>query len=186
MDTKQALMLAALGLIAERGYENVSIDDIAAATANTKGAVYHYFPSKPELYRRALLHFAKHLTEFATVELDAALQLPQAIEQALAALVTADVTGTTGLSIQDVYYLFFDGMRRFPAIKAQLQDLSRSYLRTVADRIKAQPTQAGARAGEIDALQFLVWLEGINLITATTGGLIERDDIRAMVARFFA
>lgn len=186
MDTKQALMLAALRLIAERGYENVSIDDIAAAVANTKGAVYHYFRSKPELYREALRYFAEHLSQLGSVELDATLRLPQAIGRTLTDLVTADVTDATGLAMQDVYYLFFDGMRRFPAIKAELQDLSRSYLRTVADRIKAQPTQTGERAGEIDALQFLVWLEGINLIKATTGGLIDKNDIQAMVERFFA
>jgi AcrR family transcriptional regulator len=39
----------AFRLFRERGYDNVSVDDIIAATGTSKGTFYHYFKSKDEL-----------------------------------------------------------------------------------------------------------------------------------------
>lgn len=39
----------ALALFLERGYDNVSLNDLLAATGIPKGAFYHYFPSKDAL-----------------------------------------------------------------------------------------------------------------------------------------
>ncbi|WP_211326577.1 FAD-dependent oxidoreductase [Paenibacillus flagellatus] len=39
----------ALGLFMEKGYENVSVDDIIAATHTSKGTFYHYFNSKDDI-----------------------------------------------------------------------------------------------------------------------------------------
>jgi AcrR family transcriptional regulator len=39
----------ALALFLERGYENVSLNDLLAAAGTSKGAFYHYFPSKEAL-----------------------------------------------------------------------------------------------------------------------------------------
>lgn len=43
-------MEAARDLFRGRGYEAVSIDDIAAAAGCTKGAFYHHFPSKQVIF----------------------------------------------------------------------------------------------------------------------------------------
>jgi AcrR family transcriptional regulator len=42
-----ALAIAAFG---DRPYDDVSIDDIAAAAGVSKGLLYHYFPTKKDLY----------------------------------------------------------------------------------------------------------------------------------------
>lgn len=39
----------AMQLFAEKGYENVSVDEIIAATGTSKGTFYHYFKSKDEI-----------------------------------------------------------------------------------------------------------------------------------------
>src|SRR2546423_10066974 len=43
------LLDQALALFLEHGYENVSLNDLLAATGTPKGAFYHYFPSKEAL-----------------------------------------------------------------------------------------------------------------------------------------
>lgn len=49
-DVRQAEVLdLALSLFLERGYENVSLNDLLAASGTSKGAFYHYFPSKEAL-----------------------------------------------------------------------------------------------------------------------------------------
>ena len=182
METKGELLMATLTLISRRGYENVSIDDIAAATGNTKGAVYHYFQSKQELYKAALRYLAEHLTARASIPVEEGTPLSGSIKLLLTSLVDGDPTGGVDLATDDVYYLFFDGMRRFPELKRRFQELNRDYLRRVADRI------AGDSGDDrrVDALQFLIWIEGIGLIQAITGGLIKKSDIGDMVDRLFA
>ncbi|BBY08943.1 TetR/AcrR family transcriptional regulator [Mycobacterium noviomagense] len=49
-DVRRAEVLdEALALFLERGYENVSLNDLLATTGTPKGAFYHYFPSKEAL-----------------------------------------------------------------------------------------------------------------------------------------
>jgi AcrR family transcriptional regulator len=48
--TRSALLRAALPLIAEHGYAEVSIDEICARARVTKGALYHHFESKRHLF----------------------------------------------------------------------------------------------------------------------------------------
>ncbi len=48
LQTRQALIQAAVKLIGEHGYDGASIGDIAAYTEVTKGAVYYHFNSKED------------------------------------------------------------------------------------------------------------------------------------------
>jgi protoporphyrinogen oxidase/AcrR family transcriptional regulator len=43
---RDVMMEVALAMFMEKGYENVSVDDIIAATHTSKGTFYHYFKSK--------------------------------------------------------------------------------------------------------------------------------------------
>lgn len=47
--TKQRILDTAEQLIAEKGFDNVSVDDIVAACNVAKGTFYHYFKSKNEI-----------------------------------------------------------------------------------------------------------------------------------------
>ncbi len=50
-DTKrQAILEAAFKVVAERGYYETRVDDIAAAAGVAKGTVYLYFRDKPDVY----------------------------------------------------------------------------------------------------------------------------------------
>jgi len=54
-ETVQRILDAAEVLFLEHHYADVSVSQVAEAAALTKGAVYHYFPSKEQLYL-AMLH----------------------------------------------------------------------------------------------------------------------------------
>ena len=55
--------LVALGveMFSERPFDEVSIDDIAAAAGISKGLLYHYFPSKREFYVAVVRHSADEM-----------------------------------------------------------------------------------------------------------------------------
>jgi AcrR family transcriptional regulator len=59
--TRQALLHAAARVFARRGYSNATIDDVAAEAGASKGAVYHHFASKQDLFQVMLAQRAAEL-----------------------------------------------------------------------------------------------------------------------------
>jgi TetR/AcrR family transcriptional repressor of nem operon len=57
--TKQRLIDAGVGLMRSRGFNATSLDDICAAAGVTKGGFFHYFKSKDEIARAAVIEFAE-------------------------------------------------------------------------------------------------------------------------------
>jgi AcrR family transcriptional regulator len=53
LDTRESLVTAARRLFAERGYAATTLDEIARTARVTKGALYHHFTDKRELFRAA-------------------------------------------------------------------------------------------------------------------------------------
>lgn len=48
--TRDRLVQAAMDVFARRGYHGTTVDDIVAASDTSKGAFYHYFPSKQGIF----------------------------------------------------------------------------------------------------------------------------------------
>lgn len=63
-DARRAQLLElGLGLFAGRAYDEVSIDDIAAAAGVSKGLLYHYYGGKRAFYVACVVHAAERLVE---------------------------------------------------------------------------------------------------------------------------
>ncbi len=58
-DTKERIVQMALELFARRGYEAVSVSDIAGALGLTKGALYRHFESKRAIFDSILARMAR-------------------------------------------------------------------------------------------------------------------------------
>jgi AcrR family transcriptional regulator len=61
--TRAALLAAARRLFAERGYEDVPADEIAAAAGVTRGALYHHFADKRDLFEAVFEEVEAELTD---------------------------------------------------------------------------------------------------------------------------
>jgi AcrR family transcriptional regulator len=64
--TTSELLAAARELFATRGYTATSLSDITAASAVTKGALYHHFTSKRDVFEAVCLREQQRLTELQT------------------------------------------------------------------------------------------------------------------------
>jgi TetR/AcrR family transcriptional repressor of nem operon len=56
-ETKRKLVDAGMNLMRERGFNATTVDDICATAGVTKGGFFHYFKSKDEIAKAALLRF---------------------------------------------------------------------------------------------------------------------------------
>lgn len=58
-ETKRRLVDAGIGLMRARGFNATSLDDICQAAGVTKGGFFHYFKSKDEVAKAAVVEFAQ-------------------------------------------------------------------------------------------------------------------------------
>ncbi|WP_194846533.1 TetR/AcrR family transcriptional regulator [Mumia zhuanghuii] len=53
-ETREALLTTATSMFAERGFAKTALSEVASAAHVTRGAVYHHFKDKKDLYRAVL------------------------------------------------------------------------------------------------------------------------------------
>src|SRR5580700_5026506 len=72
--TRRAIIVAATDLFGSKGFAATTVDDIAAAAAVAKGAVYHYFTTKESIFEAVFeetsVELVKAVTEAAHHEVD--------------------------------------------------------------------------------------------------------------------
>jgi AcrR family transcriptional regulator len=66
--TRQALLDAARALFGSQGYAATSLDEIVAAAAVTKGALYHHFADKESLFRAVFEQVEREVSDKAVAE----------------------------------------------------------------------------------------------------------------------
>jgi AcrR family transcriptional regulator len=63
--TKEHILFTALKLILKKGYANVTMNELVAASGLSKGAFYHYFKSKEQIYFETLdKYFFSYMASF--------------------------------------------------------------------------------------------------------------------------
>ena len=146
--TKENIIIAALRLFLQRGYESVSLVDVAREAGITKGGIYHYFSSKDELLQVALNYF---LDSFET-RYQALLNGADSLQEVLRLLFVENVMEVYGRNMLggdqachiDHIHFTIDIMRRFPVIQQRIHQ----YQITLQELLAAKIEQAAA-SGEI-------------------------------------
>lgn len=66
----QHILTVSQGLFSTHAYDEIAIEDIAAATRMSKGLLYHYFASKRDLYLATLRHVLAQVLQFTDLQPD--------------------------------------------------------------------------------------------------------------------
>ncbi len=82
-NTRQRILEAAIQVFSGKGYHDTKMEDIAAVSQSSKGAVYFYFPGKQHIFLTLVDEFAQLLEERL---LQSIAQEPGGIKQVEAAL----------------------------------------------------------------------------------------------------
>jgi len=131
-DSKEYILKMAFSLFITKGYKAVTLSDLENATKLTKGAFYHYFKSKEELffeviekyYLNAYLTFEPTEKEQQTLEefINCTIQF---IKNKM--LLLRDITNE---ETPDPYYitLLFEAKKHFPALEEKIKDTFQSQI----------------------------------------------------------
>lgn len=182
---REALIAAALDLVAEGGAKAATVRAIADRAGVTPGLIRHYFASKEALTRAAYSHLMDTMTA-ASAEVIAVL--PDAPMVRLAAFVAASLKPPImDAKAVSLWAGFLHGMRRDEAMRAAHRQ---SYFR-YRDQLEAliaalgRPVDAACLRAEAIACNGVIdglWLEGSVLPDEFERGEMERIGLRAIGA----
>ena len=120
--TKEHILLNSLTLFAQKGYKEVSLQDIVNLSGMSKGGFYHHFSSKAEVFSQVIEHFFGGMTYIDYAGLG---------QGSLKGFYTGllNLYHKNALAMQqrfpdeesskNFYYLIFDAMRILPEFKKQ-------------------------------------------------------------------
>ena len=176
-DTKQKLEMQALHFFAAHDYERSSLNDIAQALGVTKGAIYHYFPSKDALFKASISRLLDTMGSMFAATMAPTMPLRPLMEglfdigSALEDLGEASGLGDFLTAYENAFYLFLAGVKKFPDLQVKLDriyavftDSLEAMLRNAIESGDVRPdTDVEAVAYEITA-----FYEGALLLGAFT------------------
>lgn len=161
-DTKEKIIRQALVYFNSNDYEKASLNEIAGALGVTKGAIYHYFGSKDELFRETALFTLDQLeTQFQSLT-----RRPEGLtfQEALLGWFSFEEIGAAfmesmGIDIFSNYeknfYMIFTALRKFPEIREKIGSIYISLMRNLEQMLKAARDQGELRQDvDTEALAF--------------------------------
>lgn len=180
---RDALILAALDLMAEGGPEAMTVRAIAARAGTTPGLIRHYFGTKDELIRCAFERFMGHMTQQSLSTVEAVDSDPAA---ALAAMICASLRPPVldGERVR-LWAGFLQMALQDPAMR---QTHAATYL-GYRDRLQALIEALPGKSDPVVARQLAIacnavidglWLEGATLPDDFAKGEVERIALAAI------
>jgi len=128
MDSKDRILHVAFSLFIQKGYRDVSLREIVEEVGLTKGAFYHYFKGKEQLFTEVVDHFFLGLSD------DIYAQLPKdhlktfmtgyvekLMEQILH--ISKDALNKGDTISLSYYYLAFDALRILPDFAPKIHEV---------------------------------------------------------------
>lgn len=173
--TRAALMAAARTLFIEKSYAETATPEIAAAAGVTRGALYHHFADKKDLFRAVVEREAAEVAaeiERATPDMRDARQA--LLDGGRAFLAAMAAPGRTRL-------LLLDG----PAVlgRAAMDGIdARHSARTLRDGLEAAICEGGMKPAPLDALTALLSAAFDRAALSIEAGAAQADFIEALAA----
>lgn len=185
--TRDAISAIATGLFVERGFENVTITEIAAAANVSKMTVFNYFPRKEDMFfdredeGRELFHEALS-TRGARAPVTALRELALRLIEERHAFAKFEPSILT----------FWQTVDDSPSLRARVREMQEQLQQAVAAGLAASVGESASDpvAALLAAILLATWRvaygEGIRLLRAGSGSRKCRERFRDLLERGFA
>jgi AcrR family transcriptional regulator len=190
MDTREKIILTALDLFLQDGYERTSMNRIAQAVGITKPAIYHHFSGKEELFRDVLAFFFEEMKQWSMARFKSCKSLHELLHSLFRSLgsfgeVPSDLLlEQTAKPTYSMLELILAASKKDPEIQKKIEDVSAQSRAAIGNElINAQ--REGEIREDIDcealALQIHATIEGVSLIASVDRSI----DIDAVGEKMF-
>lgn len=173
--TKDQLKLQALRFFAANDYERASLNDISKALGVTKGAIYHYFDGKDDLFRSAVQSFLDIMDgRFVEslprdIPLKVFLENLFQMEEMLVEMGEATGVGDVLVEYKNVLYVILAGLKKFPELESQLDRIYSGFRTSLVELMTTAIARGEIRRDtdtEAVAFEITAFYEGALLLGA--------------------
>lgn len=181
-DSREHILFTSLTLFLQKSFKEVTMKEIVDKTGLSKGAFYHYFSSKEQVFEEVISHFFKEIlvvdyNRFSQESLYSfyADVLGQYEKNRSAIAKTISVNEESTFT-NNFYYLLFDAMRMLPGFKALQQQQQKEELKTwkhVVNRARKNGEIVTVMTDEQVAKLFIYLSDGTNL-NLILDGLVDK------------
>lgn len=120
-DSKEQILNTALNLFLQKGFKEVTMRELVEGAGLSKGAFYHYFKSKEDVFEEVVMRFARALSipNYDALSTTSLQEFYRNWLQHFSQRKSSWGQSASGESavIQNHYYLIFDGIRLLPAFR---------------------------------------------------------------------
>lgn len=175
LETREALLAAAVSMFAEQGLEAPSLDAICARAGYTRGAFYVHFRDRDELIAAVMERVLHRLLDALIATGDAALDLERTVRAFAAAHASGLFPGHTTVTA----WQFMQACARSPALRQRYVALLGEAVQRVGHAARKAQDAGTARSG-VDPKQIGLVLVGLVIGAETLSDLgLEYDVMRA-------
>ncbi len=171
MDSKDRILHVAFSLFIQKGYRDVSLREIVEEVGLTKGAFYHYFKGKDQLFTEVIDHFFLGLSDYIYEQLPKTQlktfmtkYLEKLMEQIHHISKDAQKKGDT-ISLS-YYYLAIDALRILPDFDTKMHEVFHREERVwmeVIDHAKASGEIVSTVDSRHLAILFISAIDGLEM-----------------------
>ncbi len=130
-DNRGHILATAFKLFFQKGYKEVTMSELVKESGLSKGAFYHYFNSKEELYKHSMEMFMDHYLDSFTLEFDENRTLRENLKSLYEAF--SPVSDQLNMSSDEKaeslsnYLIFLQSLMRKPEFRKKMEDYNKNF-----------------------------------------------------------
>ena len=173
MDTKQQIIMSALELFFNNGYEKTSLNDITGKVSITKPALYYYFKNKHELFIEVVNFFLSDMERLINSTIYSLTDIKKMLEASFCSL-NEIITYFQKLfkskndnAILNNYFFIYDAFKRYPESKDIMRKLYAKSIESMKQALIIAKNEGKIRSDidcDVIAFEINALLEGIMLM----------------------
>ena len=136
-DSREHILAIAFKLFFQKGYKEVTMSELVKESGLSKGAFYHYFSSKEELYNHSMEMFLAHYMDNFSIEFNEELSLRdnlKALYHQFTPLSSQMNTSTqeTADALSN-YLIFLQNLMRKPEFRKKMEEYNKNFYMVFAE-----------------------------------------------------
>jgi AcrR family transcriptional regulator len=171
--TKEHILSTAFKLFFEHGFKGVTMRELVKASGMSKGAFYHYFSSKEELYDLSLELFLTKFLETYRLELDESLSLRENLKAIYDRFtpIVEQVNSSSGSAAEGLsnYLIFIQSLMKKPEFRAKMKAYNEGFYRDLSKHLARAQLKKEIKSSldpDVLALHIAGLMKGISVLFA--------------------
>ncbi len=186
METKERMIQAAIQCFLEHGYEKASISKITEICDVTKGAFYHHFKNKDEIFIATISSVFYEIDKWIRERIYSTHSFKEMLDSLFDYPSYFSTSNYLSRIKPSHYMVFFDAAKRFPEVSERIRQMYESSMFLFEERI-AEAQRKGEIKNNMNpktfALHFFILTEGLMFFDTFAGRMDKFEDDAAMLKR---